>query len=145
MSNFSVLSQHDEQLLRLGMLAEKYFPDDPNTCLIKLRQLGESLAQLLAARSGLYVSPDETQHDLLRRLQDGGILPREIFQIFNEVRRAGNAASHALSGDHRTALMALKLSCSASAAKTRQSSLNAGEKGLRHELSTDLVQNRTQA
>ncbi len=37
MSNFSVLSQHDEQLLRLGMLAEKYFADDPNTCLLKLR------------------------------------------------------------------------------------------------------------
>jgi type I restriction enzyme R subunit len=46
MSNFSVLSQHDEQLLRLGMLAEKYFADDPNTCLLKLRQLAESLTQL---------------------------------------------------------------------------------------------------
>ena len=110
MSNFSVLNQHNEQLLRLGMLAEKYFADDPNTCLIKLRQLGESLAKMLAARTGLYVSPEETQHDLLRRLQDGGVLPREIFQIFGEVRRAGNAASHALSGDHRTALTALKLS-----------------------------------
>ena len=31
MSNFSVLSQYDEQLLRLGLLAEKYFADDPNT------------------------------------------------------------------------------------------------------------------
>lgn len=110
MSNFSVLSQHDEQLLRLGMLAEKYFADDPNTCLIKLRQLGESLAQMLAARSGLYVSPEETQHDLLRRLQDGGVLPREISQIFSEVRRAGNVASHTLLGDHRTALTTLKLS-----------------------------------
>ena len=110
MSNFSVLSQHDEQLLRLGMLAEKYFADDPNTCLIKLRQLGESLAQMLAARSGLYVSPEETQYDLLRRLQDGGVLPREIFQIFSEVRRAGNPASHTLSGDHRSALTSLKLS-----------------------------------
>jgi type I restriction enzyme R subunit len=109
MSNFSVLSQHDEQLLRLGMLAEKYFADDPNTCLLKLRQLAESLAQMLAARTGLYVSPEETQYDLLRRLQDSGVLPREVFQVFGEVRRAGNAASHALSGDHRTALMALKL------------------------------------
>ncbi len=109
MSNFSVLSQHDEQLLRLGMLAEKYFANDPNTCLLKLRQLAESLAQMLAARTGLYVSPEETQHDLLRRLQDSGILPREVFQMFGEVRRAGNAASHALSGDHRTALTALKL------------------------------------
>lgn len=109
MSNFSVLSQHDEQLLRLGMLAEKYFAEDPNTCLLKLRQLAESLAQLLAARTGLYISPEETQYDLLRRLQDSGVLPREILQMFNEVRRAGNAASHSLSGDHRAALSTLKL------------------------------------
>jgi|CXWL01.1.fsa_nt_gi type I restriction enzyme R subunit len=109
MSNFSVLSQHDEQLLRLGMLAEKYFADDPNTCLLKLRQLAESLAQLLAARTGLYISAEETQYDLLRRLQDSGVMPREIFQMFNEVRRAGNAANHSLSGDHRAALSTLKL------------------------------------
>ncbi len=108
-SNFSVLNQHDEQLLRIGMLAEKYFADDPNTCLLKLRQLAESLAQLLAARTGLYISPEETQHELLRRLQDSNIMPREIFQMFNEVRRAGNAANHTLSGDHRTALSSLKL------------------------------------
>jgi len=110
MSNFSVLSQHDEQLLRLGMLAERYFADDPNTCLLKLRQLAESLTQILAARAGLYVSPEETQYELLRRLQENGVLPREVYQMFGEVRRAGNAASHALSGDHRTALTALKLS-----------------------------------
>ena len=29
-SNFSVLSQHDDQLLCQGVLAEKYFADDPN-------------------------------------------------------------------------------------------------------------------
>lgn len=109
MSNFSVLSQHDEQLLRLGMLAEKYFADDPNTCLLKLRQLAESLTQLLAARSGLYVSPEESQYELLRRLLDSSVLPREVYQIFGEIRRAGNAASHDFSGDHRTALTALKL------------------------------------
>lgn len=108
-SNFSVLNQHDEQLLRLGMLAEKYFADDPNTCLLKLRQLTESLAQLLAARTGLFISTEETQYDLLRRLQDNGVLPREVYQMFNEVRRSGNAASHSLSGDHRSALSSLKL------------------------------------
>ena len=30
------------------MLAEKYFADDPNTCLLKLRQLAEPLAQLVS-------------------------------------------------------------------------------------------------
>ena len=37
------------------------------------------------------------------------MLPREIAQLFGEVRRAGNAAGHAMSGDHRTALAALKI------------------------------------
>lgn len=108
-TNFAHLEQHDEQLLRLGMLAEKYFAEDPNTCLLKLRQLSELLAQLVAAKTGQLLAPEESQYDLLRRLQDSGILPREIFQLFGEVRRTGNAANHALEGDHRGALIALKM------------------------------------
>jgi len=99
-SNFAHLQEHDEQLLRLGMLAERYFPDDPNTSLLKLRQFAELLAQFVATKVGLYQSAEESQYDLLRRLQDQGILPREIAQLFGEVRRAGNAASHAIAGDH---------------------------------------------
>lgn len=108
-TNFAFLQTHDEQLVRLGMLAEQYFATDPNTCLLKLRQYGELLAQLVAAQIGLYTSPEEAQYDLLRRLQDQGILPAEIFQLFGELRRTGNAASHTLKGDHRTALSMLKV------------------------------------
>lgn len=108
-SNFAQLGQHDEQLLRLGLLAERYFAEDPNTCLLKLRQLGEVLAQQVAGRAGLLVSGEESQYDLLRRLQDRNVLPREVFEVFDAVRRAGNAASHALHGDHRSALATLKL------------------------------------
>lgn len=108
-TNFGHLEVHDEQLVRLGMLAERYFPDDPNTALLKLRQLTELLAQLVATKVGIYASRDEAQYDLLRRLQDQGILPREIAQLFGEVRRAGNAASHAIVGDHRTALAILRI------------------------------------
>jgi type I restriction enzyme R subunit len=108
-NNFAQLREHDEQLLRLGLLAEKYFADDPNTCLLKLRQLAELLAQLAAARVGLFESAQEPQYDRLRRLQDHGILPREIAQLFGEIRRLGNAASHALTGDHRAALSGLKI------------------------------------
>lgn len=108
-TNFAHLEAHDEQLVRLGMLAERYFAEDPNTALLKLRQLAELLAQLVATKVGLYTSPGEAQYDLLRRLQDQGILPREVAQLFGEVRRAGNAASHAIVGDHRTALGVLKI------------------------------------
>lgn len=108
-SNFAFLKAHDEQLVRLGMLAERYFPEDPNTSLLKLRQFGELLAQLVASRTGAFESSEESQYELLGRLRDLGYLPREIAQLFGEVRRAGNAASHANAGDHREALAALKI------------------------------------
>jgi type I restriction enzyme R subunit len=108
-SNFAHLQSHDEQLLRLGILAERYFADDPNTCLLKLRQLSEVLAQLVASNVGILDRPDEGQYELLARLRDHGILPGEIYQLFGEVRRTGNAANHALAGDHRTALAMLKI------------------------------------
>lgn len=109
-SNFEMLRSYEEQLWRLGALAERYFAEDPNTCLLKLRQLAELLAQSLAARSGLYVSQEETQYELIRRLHAEGFLPREIKQIFDQVRINGNSASHALQGNHATALSTLKLS-----------------------------------
>jgi type I restriction enzyme, R subunit len=108
-TNFEHLNAYDEQLVRLGLLAERYFPDDPNTCLLKLRQLAEALAQLAASSVGLFGGPEEKQVDLLRRLQDHGILPREVAALFHEVRRAGNAANHKLAGDYRSALLALRL------------------------------------
>jgi type I restriction enzyme, R subunit len=108
-SNFSFLKPHDEQLVRLGRLAEQYFPEDPNTCLLKLRQLAELLAQLTATGVGSYVSADEKQFELLQRLERQGILTRDVSQLFFEVRKAGNDANHALQGDHRTALACLKI------------------------------------
>ncbi len=108
-SNFAQLGDHDAQLLRLGLLAERYFPEDPNTSLLKLRQLAELLAQKVAARIGIYTSAEEPQYELIRRLQDQGIVSREIFQLFDQIRRDGNEANHKLAGDHRTALAALKI------------------------------------
>ncbi|MES9904401.1 MAG: hypothetical protein ABW168_17210 [Sedimenticola sp.] len=52
-SNFGFLEEYDPIFLRLASTAERAFSSDPNTTLIKLRQLGEALAQDLAARSGL--------------------------------------------------------------------------------------------
>ncbi|MCF3650059.1 type I restriction-modification system endonuclease [Synoicihabitans lomoniglobus] len=108
-SNFSFLQEHDEQLLRLGLLAERYFTEDPNTCLLKFRQLAEILAQTAAAYVGVYKEEQEGQYELLSRLARQGILPRDISQLFSEIRRTGNEASHAIAGDHSLALDMLKV------------------------------------
>ena len=108
-SNFAFLADYDEQFVRLGTLAERYFRDDPNTCLIKLRQLGELLAQEVAARFGLFSSTDEPQADLLRRLKAERAAPPQALEIFHQIRIAGNKATHAHADDHALALTSLKL------------------------------------
>jgi type I restriction enzyme R subunit len=108
-ANFDFLARHDAQLVRLGALAERYFRDDPNTCLIKLRQFGEVLAQLVAAKAGFYRSPDEPQADLLRRLNLERITPREVGDLFYQLRVTGNRATHDLSGTYGEALTGLKV------------------------------------
>ena len=50
-SNFDMLRAYESELLRLGALAEKYFADDPNMSLLKLRQVSWLLAQFLSART----------------------------------------------------------------------------------------------
>ena len=108
-SNFDMLLAYEAQLWRLGALSERYFAEDPNTSLLKLRQFSELLAQSLAARTGLYINPEESQYELIRRLQGEGVLPREVKQVFDQIRINGNAANHALQGDHAAALSTLKL------------------------------------
>ena len=106
---FRFLAKHDVQLARLGALAERYFGDDPNTALIKLRQFAELLAQLTAAKTGQLTKPDEPQSDLLRRLKFERLLPGEVADFFHQVRISGNAATHAFGGDHARALTTLKI------------------------------------
>ncbi|MFM7641325.1 MAG: hypothetical protein ACKO45_07215 [Cyanobium sp.] len=108
-TNFSHLRGYDEQLFRLGLLAERYFPEDPNTAMLKLRQLGEWLAQEVASRFGVELRPEETQQQLLRRLEYEGVLEREVAQLFHGVRRKGNKANHELHDDHATALNSLRM------------------------------------
>lgn len=95
-SNFSQLKAHDEQLERLGMLAERYFAGAPNTCLLKLRQLAEKMAQSEVSQVGLYASAEEKQIDLLRRLQDHSIVPREAGVLFSETRKANENSNNDL-------------------------------------------------
>ncbi len=108
-ANFGFLRSHDLQLVRLGSLAERYFQDDPNTCLIKLRQFAELLAQLTAAKTGLFVDPEEAQADLLRRLKVERVISQEVADLFHHIRRAGNQATHNYCGDRTEALTLLKM------------------------------------
>ena len=123
-SNFDFLNAYDAQLVRLGALAERYFKEDPNTSLIKLRQFAELLAQQLAARMGLYTKPDETFAELLVRLKVERAMPREAGDLFHQLRIAGNDAAVTIpsvneSQDYYSASLSLLVRVACDATGTR--------------------------
>ncbi|MDE5452546.1 type I restriction-modification system endonuclease [Bradyrhizobium sp. CSA112] len=108
-ANFNFLARRYPDLERIGALCERYFSDDPIIALITVRQFGELLAQMVAARSGLLADASEPQADLLRRLRVDANYPRNVLDLFHQLRVAGNAAVHRRDGDHATALSCLKM------------------------------------
>ena len=97
-SNFGFLTDHDEQLVRYGAEAERYVSSSANTCLIKLRQFAELLAQLTAASTGRYQELNEPFAQLLNRLCDDGVVPPRETLMFHSLGKAGNSANHSHDG-----------------------------------------------
>ncbi len=108
-TNFEFLKSHDPLLLQLASTAEQAFVPDPNTTLIKLRQLGEALAQDIASRLGIGFEERDTQLDLLRKIQSEVDVGREVTDTFHDIRKIGNSANHEFVSSHREALQGLKL------------------------------------
>lgn len=108
-SNFSFLSSTDEQLARLGALAERHFHDDAPGSLIRLRQLAEFLAKEVAARNAQLPNSNATFDDVLRNLRLRSLIPRDVLDLLYHLKRAGNAAVHENAGTPGEALSALKM------------------------------------
>lgn len=109
-SNFDFLKHHDELLVRLAQTAEACFAPDPNTTLIKMRQLGEELAKTIASRVGVNAGSDVKQVDLLRELDYTLRLDKQVKDAFHALRKLGNPATHDMtSSSHRDALKALQI------------------------------------
>lgn len=109
--NFSFLADiaPDLDLLHcFAYQAEKYLHSDPNSCLIKIRQFGELLAQEIAARNGESIDRGEPQESLLRRLSMNGILKQNSSDLFHQIRKEGNRANHHGLSDYNLALRVLK-------------------------------------
>lgn len=108
-SNFSFLAEHSPLLADLGATAERIFPFDPSSCVVKLRLLAEALAQEIAARVG--VPPQQTQSDLIRAIDGRFNLDAQVRQLFHLLRRTGNAAAHEIEQriGYREGIEALKV------------------------------------
>lgn len=81
-TNFSFLEQHAPLLSQLALSAERAFVAEPNTTLVKLRQLGEAIAQDIASRLGIDFEDRSTQLYLLRKIQLEVDINREVIDTF---------------------------------------------------------------
>lgn len=81
-SNFAFLKEHDPIFLQLAISAERNFVSDPNISLIKVRQLGEALAQDLASQFGLKFE-QTSQHDLITKLYSQNIISQAVKKLFS--------------------------------------------------------------
>ena len=108
-SNFSFLAEHDPIFAELAQAAERVFANDPNTTLIKLRQLGEAMAQHLAAMVGLDFSEQTSQSDLLYHLNRELRLDPNVREMFHILRIEGNKATHQFRTQHKEAIDGLRV------------------------------------
>lgn len=106
-SNFGFLAEHDPLFVELANAAENVFSSDPNTTLIKLRQLGEALAQHLAARAGIEFNQQTSQADLIFKLQRELRLEPVVKELFHTLRIEGNKATHQFRTQHKEAIKGL--------------------------------------
>jgi type I restriction enzyme R subunit len=108
-SNFDFLKEHDSVFFQLAVAAEQQFSADPNTTLIKLRQLGEAFAQHIAARCGIEFDDKTSQADLLFKLNREIRLDPNIRDLFHTLRIEGNKATHQFRTQHKEAMDGLRL------------------------------------
>lgn len=103
-SNFSFLSEHDPLFVELASAAERAFISDPNTSLIKLRQLGEAMAQHMAVLTSIEFDEQTTQADLLYKINRELKLDPIVRELFHTLRIEGNKATHQFKTQHKEAM-----------------------------------------
>jgi len=107
--NFNFLADQNTTLLRIAARAERYAFSDPNTALFKIRQLAQLIAREAATLSGIRPLHKERFVDTLDRLEDHGVIDRQLATLFHGLRDVGNDAAHTPRGSLREALHQLKM------------------------------------
>lgn len=108
-SNFEFLKQHDSIFYDLATASEQFFRVDPNTTLIKLRQLAESMSKDIASKLGIVLKEQITQTELIYQIDRKLSLDSVVKDLFHTLRKEGNKAVHEYQTSHKQAIDALRL------------------------------------
>lgn len=93
-SNFDFLNKDFPVLANFGKLAERYCFSDPNSCLIKVGMIGETIVNLMFTYDGVALPYDNTAATRINALMREGLLTAELCDILHILRKARNKATH---------------------------------------------------
>ncbi|OFN08275.1 MULTISPECIES: type I restriction-modification system endonuclease [unclassified Corynebacterium] len=103
MKNFAFLEDSFPSLANLGNLAEAYRQSDPNSALIKLGMLCESIVSMMFKFDRVREPFDSSAVKRIDTLEREGLLPKDVVDVLHLVRKARNKAVHEGWGDEESA------------------------------------------
>ncbi|MCH5260763.1 MAG: type I restriction-modification system endonuclease [Lachnospiraceae bacterium] len=93
-SNFDFLKNHFPVLSNFGALAERYCYSDPNSCLMKLGMIGETIVNLIFTYDRLPFPSDNTAVNRINALSREGMIGQDLVEILHVLRQKRNLAVH---------------------------------------------------
>lgn len=93
-SNFEFLKKDFPVLSNFGELAETYCFSDPNSCLMKLGMMGETIVNLMFTYDKIALPVENTAVMRINTLQKEGLLSRDLTDILHALRKVRNKAAH---------------------------------------------------
>lgn len=93
-SNFKFLETEFPVLANFGDLAEQYCYTDPNSCLMKLGMIGETIVNLMFTYDKIPVPYDNSAVNRINALFSEGFLTRDLTDILHALRKVRNKAVH---------------------------------------------------
>ncbi|MBQ9721794.1 MAG: type I restriction-modification system endonuclease, partial [Oscillospiraceae bacterium] len=93
-SNFDFLNKDFPVLANFGALAEKYCYNDPNSCLMKLGMIGETVVNLIFTYDRIPLPYDNTAVARIDTLLREGLITRDLSDVLHALRKIRNKAAH---------------------------------------------------
>lgn len=93
-SNFKFLETEFPVLANFGNLAEQYCYTDPNSCLMKLGMIGETIVNLMFTYDKIPIPFDNSAVNRINVLSSEGLLTRDLTDILHALRKVRNKAVH---------------------------------------------------
>lgn len=93
-SNFKFLEKEFPVLANFGNLAEQYCYTDPNSCLMKLGMIGETIINLMFTYDKIPVPYDNSAVNRINVLSSEGLLTKDLVDILHALRKVRNKAVH---------------------------------------------------